>query len=188
MKFIILFYLLISYSLAQLAYPLEEYKFLQPYGNQFINFGNKYHCADDLVGKGGTPVNAIADGEIVFSSSMDGYGWLIVIEHHALGVYSLYGHLSTKRIKRPKGSVKKGEQIAFLADDEEDGSGSINGSGRYPYWPPHLHFGIRKGKISDYTERTANRWMAGYTPKHPSNYNWLDPKKYIDSINQKEQK
>lgn len=170
----------LSYGQKKKIYsPLKKYSILQAYANRPTSFGSRYHCADDLHGAGGTEVYAIADGDIVFSGEMDGYGWLIVIDHPSLGVYSLYGHLSTRRDKRLVGAVKANDRIAFLADDDEDGSGPPDSRGGYPYWRPHLHFGVRKGKMKDYLERTANRWMAGYTPNHPTEYGWLNPRKFL---------
>ena len=172
--------LIIFSQINNVHYPLTNYNILQGFANQSMSFRSMYHCADDLQGIGGTEVFAIADGKVVFSGKMNGYGWLIVIEHKKLGIYSLYGHLSTRRNKELKGLVKAKDRIAFLADDDEDGSGSIDGKGPYPYWRPHLHFAIRKGSIKDYSERKADRWMAGYTKEHPKTYKWLNPKTYIE--------
>lgn len=166
----------ISQSAETLNLPVKPYRILQSYANRPGSFRNNYHCADDIYANGGAEVYATADGNIVFSGKMDGYGWLIVIDHPQLGIYSLYGHLSSKREKRALGAVKANERIAFIADDHEDGSAPRDGSGRYPYWGPHLHFGIRKGSKADYSDNTIDRWMAGYTPEHPSKYGWIDPK------------
>ena len=61
----------------------------------------------------GTPVYAVADGEISFSGPMGGYGWLIIIDHPQANLYSLYGHLSPGRWRMESGTVEKGEMIAM---------------------------------------------------------------------------
>ncbi len=162
-------------------YPLESVEVVFGFGRQSSGFGGKHHTADDYSGSGGTPVFAMADGRISFSGPLGGYGWLITIDHFELGVYSLYGHLSTERNKVTSGQVKKGQLIAFLADDDEDGSGPIDGGGNgYPYWPPHLHFGIRNGSVADYPSDGEGRWMAGYTIEDPITHGWLVPSEFID--------
>ncbi len=163
-------------SLIPTQFPLKDYRVLQPFAN-FNNSFSRYHTAEDVEGKAGTPVYAIADGEISFSNIASGYGWLITIDHSELNVYSLYGHLSTRREKTKLGKVKKGELIAYLADDDEDGSG-----GAYPDWSPHLHFSIRKGSRRNYPgDASDNRFTAGYTHAHPTNLGWLEPTDFINA-------
>jgi hypothetical protein len=84
-------------------------------------------------------------------------------------VYSLYGHLSTRRWKKLEGEVvHKGELIGYLGDDDEDGS--------LTQWGPHLHFGIRMGKKSDYYD-----FLVGYYPDHPALHGWIDPGSFIEN-------
>ena len=156
-------------------FPLGSYMVIQEFANVNPAFDNRHHAAEDAYGIGGTPVHAIADGVISYSGPSLGYGWLITVDHPAHGVYSLYGHLSTRRSKIADGAVKMGDVIAYLADDDEDGSGGI-----YPDWGPHLHFGIRQGSRADYpSSDDDNRWMAGYTYVHPTTLGWLDPTDFI---------
>jgi murein DD-endopeptidase MepM/ murein hydrolase activator NlpD len=156
-------------------FPLDNFRIWQRFGNVNAAFGGKYHCAEDAYGKAGTPVYAIADGIVSYSGPMSGYGWLITINHPTHNVYSLYGHLSTRRSKIVDGVVRKGDVIAYLADDDEDGSG-----GDYPDWGPHLHFSIRDGGISDYPSASGDdRWMAGYTNAYPTGLGWLGPTDFI---------
>jgi murein DD-endopeptidase MepM/ murein hydrolase activator NlpD len=154
-------------------YPLDDYQIIQTFGNR-TNSG-RYHAAEDALGGGGTPVYAIADGVISYSGQMAGYGWLIIIDHPQLNVYSLYGHLSTRRFKVTEGDVYCGQLIAHLADDDEDGSG-----GSYPHWTPHLHFGIRQGMKDDYPGNGDDRWMAGHTWSYPSTLGWIAPSEFIE--------
>ena len=156
-------------------YPLDVYSVMQEFANSNPAFKGKYHAAEDAYGMGGTPVYAIADGMISYSGPMEGYGWLITVDHPVADVYSLYGHLSTRRGKVLQGDVVKGQRIAYLADDDEDGSG-----GAYPDWGPHLHFGVRSGRISDYPDDGDSRWMAGYTMAHPTTLGWMDPTDFIE--------
>lgn len=157
------------------AYPLHSYQVIQSFAHRNTAFQNRYHAAEDAFGVAGTPVYAMADGVISYSGPAAGYGWLITIDHPQLGVYSLYGHLSARGSKVVGGAVKKGDVIASLADDDEDGSG-----GDYPDWGPHLHFGIRHGKRSDYpSSNDDDRWMAGYTYAHPETLGWLRPSLFI---------
>ncbi len=58
---------------------------------------HKYHAAEDFLRPAGTPVYAMADGPISFSGPMGSYGWLIIIDHPQVNLYSLYGYLSPSR-------------------------------------------------------------------------------------------
>ena len=160
-------------------YPLDEYSVIQEFGNINYEFNQKYHSAEDSDGSAGTPVYAVAGGEISYSGTMGGYGWLITINHPGADVYSLYGHLSTEQPKVTLGEVQMGDVIAYIADDDEDGSG-----GGYPDWGPHLHFSIRQGSRYDYPDSGDSRWMAGYTYVHPSEIGWLDPTDFIEGHSQ----
>ena len=158
-------------------FPLKDYHVIQDFGNTNVSFGGQQHTAEDVAGVAGTAVFAAADGELSFSGEMGGYGYLIILDHSDYGVYTLYGHLSAEREKLSEGEVLKGDLIAYLADDDEDGSG-----GAYPNWGPHLHFSIRQGLRSDYPAEGDNRWMAGYTPGDPEDFNWIHPTGFISAV------
>jgi len=132
-----------------------------------------YHAAEDYFQPAGTPVYAMADGEISFSGPMGGYGWLIIIDHPQANLYSLYGHLSSSRWYRERGPVSKGDLIAYLGDDYENG-----GSLKNPLIP-HLHLGIRAGQRSDYPAKDEWRWMAGWINLCPADIGWLRPSEVI---------
>ena len=117
-----------------------------------------FHAAEDYKRPPGTPVYAMADGQISYSALSGGYGWLIIIDHPQANLYSLYGHLSPSRWKLGAGTaVKRGDLIAYLGDSDENG-----GSVESPL-VPHLHFGIRAGQMANYP---VKRGMALY--------GWLD--------------
>ena len=99
---------------------------------------------------------------------MSGYGWLIIIDHPAENVYSLYGHLSSSRWKKSSGDVKNGDIIAYLGEAEE-GETMVS----------HLHFGMRLGQQADYPRWGNRRWMAGYADSRPDLLGWLHPSEII---------
>jgi murein DD-endopeptidase MepM/ murein hydrolase activator NlpD len=138
-------------------------------------FGLEYHAAEDSLQPAGTPVYAMADGNISFSGPMGGYGWLIIINHPQANLYSLYGHLSPSRWRRESGTVEKGELIAYLGDSGENG-----GSSEQPL-RPHLHFGVRAGQRDDYSGMGEWRWQAGWIRLCPQDLGWLQPSVIITS-------
>jgi murein DD-endopeptidase MepM/ murein hydrolase activator NlpD len=159
---------------SQFQKPMVEYTVTQEFG-AFNQWAGRYHCGEDLDGSPGTPVYAIADGILSYSGQILGYGWLITIDHGDPRVYSLYGHVSTRRWKKREGKVKKGELIAFLGDGDEI-------SGILSWLEPHLHFGIRRGSRFNYpTDTTDNRWTAGFTHRYPTELHWLDPSDFLES-------
>jgi len=135
----------------------------------------KYHAAEDYFRPAGTPVYAMADGKISFSGPMDGYGWLIIVDHPQADVYSLYGHLSPSRWRMESGTVEKGELIAYLGDSDENG-----GSAEHPL-RPHLHLGVRAGQRADYPGMGEWRWQAGWIKPCPRDLGWLQPSAIITS-------
>jgi len=136
----------------------------------------QYHAAEDYKRPAGTPVYAMANGRIGFSGTAGGYGWLIIIDHPQVNLYSLYGHLSPSRWKLEKGTdVKKGDLIAYLGDPDENG-----GTAEVPL-EPHLHFGIRFGKVTDYPSRGEWRFMAGWIRLCPQDLGWLQPSLVINN-------
>jgi len=140
-----------------------------------ITRGPEYHAADDLHRLAGTPVYAMADGQIRFSGPMGGYGWLIIIDHPQANLYSLYGHLSPSRWRLESGQVSKGDLIAYLGDSDE------NGGSRENPLRTHLHFGVRAGQRSDYPAGGQWRWMAGWIKPCPQDLGWLQPSAVITS-------
>lgn len=88
------------------------------------------HTGVDFHAALGTPVRAVAAGEVVEAGWSGSYGYRVVIRHDD-GMYTQYGHLSSVSV--PAGTrVAPGRQIGL--------SGSTgNSSG------PHLHFEVRTG-------------------------------------------
>ena len=133
-----------------------------------------FHAAEDYKRPPGTPVYAMADGQINYSALAGGYGWLIIIDHPQANLYSLYGHLSPSRWKLGAGTaVKRGDLIAYLGDSDENG-----GSVESPL-VPHLHFGIRAGQTADYPAKGEWRYMAGWIKICPQDLGWLQPSAVI---------
>lgn len=67
----------------------------------------------DITGDGGTPVNAAADGVVVYSGSgLVGYGELVIIKHNDAWL-SAYGH-NRARMVNEGAIVKAGQQIAVM--------------------------------------------------------------------------
>ena len=91
------------------------------------------HIGIDFVAPAGTPVHAVADAEVVFASTMGGYGNLVILSH-GQGYETYYAHLSGFAPDLVPGKkVLRGEEIAFVGS-----TGFSTG--------PHLHYELRKEK------------------------------------------
>jgi len=162
-------------------FPVDDLTRDQLFGANFADYGygdeslysKKYHAAEDYHQPAGSPVYAFADGIISYSGPREGYGWLIIIDHPDLNLYSLYGHLSPSRWKIDSGLVQKGDLIAYLGDPDENGGSKDN-----PL-TPHLHFGIRLGQRIQYPTVGEWRWMGGWIKYCPQSLGWLQPSKII---------
>ncbi len=88
-----------------------------------------FHHGIDLRARIGTPIHATADGKVVFSGRLKGYGNTIVIRH-ADGFSSRYAHCH-KLLKHKGDRVRQGDVIATVGN-----TGLSTG--------PHLHFEIRR--------------------------------------------
>ncbi|HLE31431.1 MAG TPA: M23 family metallopeptidase [Bacteroidota bacterium] len=98
------------------------------------------HFGLDIAGKVGTPVNAAAEGYVVFAGWTTDEGYVVILSH-ANGFLSFYKH-NQSLLKNASTFVKRGEPIALLGNSGKSSSG------------PHLHFEI---------------WKDG-TPVDPSSY------------------
>jgi len=133
----------------------------------------EYHAAEDYHAPAGTPVYAMADGEVSFSGRMGGYGWLVIVDHPWANLYSLYGHLSPGRWSVDAGAVEKGDLLGYLGDEWE------NGASRERPLITHLHLGVRAGQRAGYPGGGEWRWMAGWVKPCPSDLGWIRPSDVI---------
>lgn len=124
-----------GYLEARPVYTTEAFKIKSNNGPEY----RTYHLGIDYWLPQNTAIHAICDGEIVCSidTAIDkDYGPMLIIKHsisNDLCFYTLYGHLSKESLlnKMPGTLIKKGERIAFIGNNSENGN-----------WPPHLHFQI----------------------------------------------
>lgn len=77
----------------------------------------------------GTPVTAVADGDVVFAEWMTGYGLILILDH-GNGYMSLYAH-NDALLRNAGDRVKRGDPVARV--------GSSGGHGR-----PALYFELRR--------------------------------------------
>jgi murein DD-endopeptidase MepM/ murein hydrolase activator NlpD len=88
------------------------------------------HIGIDYVAPVGTPVVAVADGQVLFAGPFSGYGNLIIIQHSG-GYTTHYGHLSGYAPDLVVGGhVQRGQALGKV------GSTGLSSG-------PHLHFEIR---------------------------------------------
>jgi murein DD-endopeptidase MepM/ murein hydrolase activator NlpD len=86
------------------------------------------HSGADLPAATGTPVHASNSGRVVLAKNLFFSGNAVFIDH-GLGVYSVYLHLSSMRVK-PGDRVERGQVIGLSG-----ATGRVTG--------PHLHWGAR---------------------------------------------
>ena len=88
----------------------------------------------------GTTVKAVADGSVVFSEWMTGYGMILIIDH-GNGYMSLYAH-NDALLRKAGDTVKRGDAVASV--------GNSGGQGR-----PGLYFELRR----DGRPVNPNTWL-----------------------------
>lgn len=124
-------------------WPVPSSKRISSY---FGSRHGRHHDGIDIPAKKGTSVIAAADGKVVHSGWMRGYGRVIIVKH-STGYHSVYAH-NSKNIVRKGQKVSQGEVIAKIGS-----SGRSTG--------PHLHFEIRKkNKVSDPAKYLS--WVKRY--------------------------
>lgn len=92
-----------------------------------------FHDGVDIGAPEGTPVHAVAEGEVVYSNQLRGYGNMVIVRHVG-GIVSVYAHNQLNLVHEGQ-KVERGEVIAKVGS-----TGRVTG--------PHLHFEIRKNNAA----------------------------------------
>jgi hypothetical protein len=109
--------------------PVEEYRPANFGARRVINGDPRMpHSAVDIRLPAGTPVRAIADGQVIFAGEQFFAGRSVVIDHGG-GVFSVYYHLKEVSVAEEQ-EISRGDRV-----------GSVGATGRAT--GPHLHFGVR---------------------------------------------
>lgn len=90
-----------------------------------------FHDGVDIAVPVGTPVRAVADGTVVYSGWLGGWGRTVKIDH-GNGIVTRYSHLQTTLVQ-PGARVRAGQEIALSGN-----TGVSTG--------PHLDFGVYRGE------------------------------------------
>jgi murein DD-endopeptidase MepM/ murein hydrolase activator NlpD len=91
--------------------------------------GSSFHDGVDIAAAEGTPIRAIAQGDVIYSDKLRGYGNMVIIRHQE-GIVSVYAHNEINLVREGQ-TVSRGEIVARVGS-----TGRVTG--------PHLHFEIRK--------------------------------------------
>lgn len=107
-------------------------RFIWPVNGEIMsNFGirnGRRHDGIDISAKAGAPIRAAADGKVVFSSRLGGYGNTIIIRNSD-NFFTTYAH-NRRNLAKKGQNVKRGDLIAYVG-----ATGNASG--------PHCHFEIR---------------------------------------------
>lgn len=112
---------------------------------------------------GDVPVVAIADGTILASRTVDGYGGVVIIRHAVNGetVTALYGHLDPASMVANDTQVTQGQQIGILGDGYTPETDNER---------KHLHFSISKGSVVN---------LRGYVQSEAALSDWYNPAEWL---------
>jgi murein DD-endopeptidase MepM/ murein hydrolase activator NlpD len=131
--------------MANLSYPLVRNEIRQHVKNNAFgnvrNGGTRPHQGWDLLAVSGTPVFAIADGEIHFAQDLGKLGLTVVLKFQTNGrtLYAVYAHLSHVYVERTR-PISQGEMLGRTGT-----SGNARGMDAAHQ---HLHFEIRtRGEV-----------------------------------------
>ena len=102
------------------------------FGERNIPGGSPIHKGLDFAGKIGDPVYAAADGKVIFTGEISGYGKTIEIEHSS-GYKTKYAHLNDYKVENEQ-NVDAGDLIGHIGN-------TGTGTG------PHLHFEILENNV-----------------------------------------
>jgi YD repeat-containing protein len=94
-----------------------------------LNGQVRFHEGVDITAPSGTAVKAAADGKVIFSGHIAGYGNLVEIDHGD-GWVTRYGHNAANLVTAGH-DIKAGQAIALVGN-----TGRSTG--------PHVHFEVRK--------------------------------------------
>ncbi len=102
-----------------------------PFGKRSDPFSGEgaYHWGVDIAGTMGEPVHAAADGVVLRTDFVNGFGRLVVIDH-GNGFQTYYAHLSRFAVV-PGQEIRQGEVL-----------GAVGASGRVT--APHLHYEVHQ--------------------------------------------
>lgn len=89
----------------------------------------EFHAGIDIAAPTGTPIVATADGIVIFSGYVRGYGYVVII-YHGYGYTTVYAHMSGMEVSAGE-VVAKGKVIGYVGR-----TGRATG--------PHLHYEVLK--------------------------------------------
>lgn len=123
----------------------------QAFGEGDPQFGQRGHNGIDIACPEGTRVEAIADGEVMYTGADISYGLYVRVYHPSIHSHSFYAHLVQVDVEIGQ-MVEQGERLGA--------SGSTGNS-----TGPHLHFELRAGNRDAYYQGVTVGYTSGrYNP------------------------
>lgn len=129
---------------SELKWPTASRKILSSFG---AKGAGKANDGVNIAAEGGSPVWAVADGQVVYvKNDMRGYGNLVLIKHSG-DRYTSYAHLDRISVKKSE-KVAQGEVVGYVGN-----TGNVKN--------PQLFFALHKGKEPVDPQKYLSSQFAG---------------------------
>jgi murein DD-endopeptidase MepM/ murein hydrolase activator NlpD len=128
--------------------PMSSFADRREYVHNGETIDRQTHLGFDLASLRAAPVEATQNGIVVFAEMLGIYGNTVILDH-GLGIFSLYGHLSTF-------AVKVGDQVTTGQTVGQTGDTGLAGG-------DHLHYSIMlRGVHIDPVEWWDPKWLKDH--------------------------